>query len=360
MRLLINHRFLVFMRWIHIHHLNLTFRVIDCASLILIADKLLSTWCPLAPLFDSINVTCINDLLLVCLNHLSWIRCVRACSWSTQASLIDVVELLLILDLPHVVLRIQIVVSLKSDNILRILKDFWPMMISLQHHCTARSLFEAHSVLLRVVITWFARWVMCLLMVPRFRTQSLRMTLFVGIAMSVIVLNSVVSAHWMLLLLLKVPHVEVLLLSRVAALILLIVSIRSLIWLAISVLFSFEVVVWQVADHVLVLLLLVLVGTASSVAQIRSNNDIVCVVDEIRILAWIRSVLGGRSTVRLILISLNALCERRLGCWVLHHASRGDFVVLVSLILISLILLHLRVLTLRVTLACAWIWYVLG
>lgn len=156
------------------------------------------------------------------------------------------------------------------------------------------------------------------------------------------------------------PHVEVLLLSRVAALILLITSICSLILLAISVLFSLQVVVWQVADHVLVLLLLVLVGAASSVAQIRSNNDIVCVVDKIRILAWIRSVLRSGSTVRLILISLNALGERRLGRWVLHRARRSDLVVLVSLILISLILLHLCVLPLWVTLACAWIWYVLG
>ena len=49
-----------------------------------------------------------------------------------------------------------------------------------------------------------------------------------------------------------------------------------------------------------------------------------------------------------------------MGHWVLDRASRGDFIVLVSLILISLILLHLRVLTLRVSLTCIWIWYVLG
>ena len=85
----------------------------------------------------------------------------------------------------------------------------------------------------------------------------------------------------MLLLLLEMAHVEVLLLSRVAALILLIASICSLILLVVSVLFSFEIVVGQVADHVLVLLLLVLVRAASSIAQIRSHNDVVRIVDEI-------------------------------------------------------------------------------
>lgn len=360
MRLLINHWFFVFMWRIDVHHLNLAFGVIDCACLILIANKLLGAWWAFAPLLDSIDVACTHDLLLVCLNYLGWICCVWACSWSTQASLIDVVKLLLILYLPHVVLRIQIVVSFKSDDILGVLEDLWAVMVSLQHHCTAWSLFEAHSMLLRVVIAWFACWMMHRLVIPWFWTQSLWMTLFIGISMAIIVLNSVVSAHWMLLLLLEMAHVEVLLLSRVAALILLIASICSLILLVISVLFSFEVVVGQVTDHVLVLLLLVLVRAASSIAQIRSHNDVVCIVDEIRILAWICSVLRGRSSVGLILISLNALRESCLGRRVLHRASRGDFIVLVSLILISLILLHLHVLTLRVSLTCIWIWYVLG
>lgn len=43
MRLLINHRFFVFMGRIDIHHLNLALRVVDSAGLILVTDKLLST-----------------------------------------------------------------------------------------------------------------------------------------------------------------------------------------------------------------------------------------------------------------------------------------------------------------------------
>jgi len=163
----------------------------------------------------------------------------------------------------------------------------------------------------------------------------------------------------MLLLLLEMARVEVLLLGSVGALVLLIGSVCSLILLVVSVLFSFEVVVGEVADHVLVLLLLVLVRAASSIAQIRSHNDVVSVVDEIRILAWICSVLRSRSPVWLILISLNALRESCLGRRVLHRASRVGFVVLVSLILISLILLDLRGLSWRVSLTCIWIWYVL-
>lgn len=63
----------------------------------------------------------------------------------------------------------------------------------------------------------------------------------------------------MLLLLLEMTHIEVLLLDSVTALILLVGSICSLIGVVVPVLFSFQIVVWQITYHVLILLLLVLV-----------------------------------------------------------------------------------------------------
>ena len=76
-------------------------------------------------------------------------------------------------------------------------------------------------------------------------------------------------------------HIKVLLLSRVTALILLIISIGSLILFVVSMLFSFKIIVWQITDHILVLFLLVLVRAASCIAQIGSHDNIVSVVDKI-------------------------------------------------------------------------------
>ena len=111
--------------------------MVDGRLLVLVARQLLCAGCTFATLFHSIDVTCVDDCFLVALEHLSGVRRVWAGCGATEASLIDIVHLLLRLHLPNVVLRIHVVVSLVTYYILWILQDLWALVVALQNHSTA-------------------------------------------------------------------------------------------------------------------------------------------------------------------------------------------------------------------------------
>lgn len=140
-----DHRVLLLVWRVHIHHLYLALRVVDGPLLVCVAasnDFLSAVW----SFLSFLQIPCVDNLLLVPLDDLGGVRCVWTCGRSTEASLIVIVHLLLCFHVSHVVLRVQVVVPLSIvRDLVRVAQHLRTLVVTLEDHCTARSLLEAHA-----------------------------------------------------------------------------------------------------------------------------------------------------------------------------------------------------------------------
>ena len=301
-----------FMWRVQIYHLNLAFWVIDRPfRVILIGHYFLTAVWSFLPLP---LVASVDNLLLISLKHLCWMRCVRTGSRTAKASLIIViVHLFLWLQISNVVLRI-LVVPLVVDHLIRVVQHFWTGVVTLQNHSTTRSLLETDASMLGLGTQGYS--ILCLINLV-VHLASLISTINIhgagataNFIVSIVMLQiHGISTHSWLGLRLHVP-LKLVELLRVAARLLMI----SMGWVT-HVLgtrrtflgfLSFQIVVWQVTNLILVLLLLVL-GVWAAVVHVGAGDDILSVLNEILIARGVRGVLRGRSHVWLILISLDIL-----------------------------------------------------
>ena len=115
-----------------------------CFTLLISCYDFLRAIRALLPLF---HVTGVHNLLLVGLENLGRVSCVRADGCAAEASLIIIVHLFLRFHMTNVVvLRVQIVVALVIYHLIRVVEHFSrSRMITLEDHGAARPFFEAYA-----------------------------------------------------------------------------------------------------------------------------------------------------------------------------------------------------------------------
>lgn len=275
-----------------------------------------------------LQVSGVHDGLLGARQHLrSRVRGVGTRYRATEASLVIVVHLLLRLHISHVLLVKIIVLLLVVDHLVLIVEHLGALVVTLQYHGAAGPFFVVQSTVLLLLtqcdaaLSEFVRVDLAALG-PAVGVQGAGTA--ADLVVRVVLEAHCVSTHCLVGLGLHVVPLELL---KLLLLILLLEGGARARMLprgdgvlgtgrALLGFLSFEVVVRQITDIVLILFVLLMFAL-----NVLSGDDIVRILYEtLASSVGIGSVLGGRPSILLIRLSLDILGQRRVLA-ALHHAA---------------------------------------
>lgn len=146
-------------RWIHIDHLYLAFRMADGSLLVLTGTAYFLA--AIGPFLPLLQVASVYYLLLISLEDLCRVCRIWTRSVAAKASLIVIIHLLLRFHVPDIVLWILLVVSFVIYHLRGIVQHFWTSMITLENHCTTGSFFETNTSMLGLLTQCYS--ILCLI-----------------------------------------------------------------------------------------------------------------------------------------------------------------------------------------------------